>query len=1195
MPEQDRDTQIFMAADVRLEGVNLIEASAGTGKTYSIALLVLRLILEENMPIEKILLVTFTRDAAAEMKLRVRLFIQKALSVAKARAAGAEADTKMDEAIVKTVDRVRPADAIDRLNTALLTFDKAAMFTIHGFCSRILKEYAFETDRIFDAQTMHPSEFNTLLEEVFNQGWRDEVTTLDAIILNPLLANGLTREKMYNLVKEALSGKIIYLGSRQLQDPQEIKGDLIQNMMRCLQPYQDRLDVLKANVQEKEEALTSHVDANRADWLAQTESANNTIKTGIPKLLDDATGKLIKVFTIKTPQYGYEFFKDDKVLEDCITQYEKAVTDLNSLTKKIKENKDALERDAKMMCSVLAKIIYSRVAQQLNRLKQQEGFTTYDDMIEDLHRTVCYNGTEAARMTRTESLIRTLQSRYGAVFIDEFQDTDRQQYEIFSTLFHADPALVQHVVFYIGDPKQSIYAFRKADLETYFRARSQSQNHVMNTNFRSSDKYIAAMNDFFNPSGNFDTFKSDQMRYYNVDAPTPPRTGGIFYQGKALAPLRIMYCQKKTAVFRQTRNLLKHLLYNPDFTFSEERKNIKPSQIGILVRTTSEGRKLRKILAASGIMAVTLSDEKIFQSPQATELLYILEAVENINRGNIYRAMMTTTAGFSWGEVRTLNTEALFQKFRAYMEIWKNGGVYVFLRHFLQDTAVVKRSVRGDLPNAERLLSDQFQLMEILHDAETDKHYMPHELIEWFKKAIEGEAQSEDEYIQRIESDEEAVKIITIHRAKGLEYDIVIAPFLDMKYSTYHDNKQFSKKEQYYVADRKLLESDAEQITKNQEDQENLRLLYVALTRARYHCYVFRNCAEKGTVALKYILDAFQQEQTASSDIRLLAPEDLNDDITGNVHYEADAPEWADAPKKSAGATEGDEREEMQDTPIPVVDIPDRHWQKTSYSGLNPKHDIMIRVKTEAGDNEYDQFVFRQIRSGAQAGNFLHELLERIDFSDDTRWAAKIGSLIKRYPGIIRTDNPEHKIMQLIHHAVHTALSDGAKTFMLNEVIFSSRIQEMEFDMPLTEVNLAQFPESLEGGKIPLRIRKEGGLTGILNGKIDLFFAHGGRYYLLDWKSNHLGNQPEAYHAEAVASAMEEHNYYLQYYLYCLAAYRYLKQRLPGFDYAQHFGGVYYLFLRGMRTGTSYGIYHHRPLEEDLIRLEALLLLPAYS
>jgi exodeoxyribonuclease V beta subunit len=1182
------NAQIFKASEVALDGINLIEASAGTGKTYSIALLVLRLIVQKNTPIEKILLVTFTRDAAAEMKLRVRLFIRKALNVAK----GLE-DDEVDEAIREVVGTVTNEEAINRLNNALLTFDKAAIYTIHSFCSKILKEYAFETERIFNAATMHPSEFNELFEEVFNQGWRDEITTLPAEILGSLLANKLSRETVSKLVKDALAGKRIFLGDRQNENLEIAKNQLIQELLQYQISSEPQLEVLTENKQEKHDALSNYVNSKKPEWLTKADlHKSNTVRNKIPIKLEESPLDLITILRNKSPQYAYEFFKDDATLESLINDYNLASDLLKNLQNTIKTNSESLERAALLLISVLASIIYRQVLQRINNKKQVEGYTTYDDMIDDLHRTVCYRGDDISRQNRSQLLIQTLQNRYEAVFIDEFQDTDRQQYEIFSTLFHSSGGAVDHVVFYIGDPKQSIYAFRKADLNTYFRARAQSKNHVMNVNYRSSEKYISAMNFFFNAEGDFDTFRSDQMRYYHVEAPETPKEGGLLYRSSFLSPLRILSCHKRDNIFREARNLVKHLLFNPDFSFSSAGKKIKPSQIGILVRTSIEGRKLRNMLAKSGIIAVTLSDEKIFHSPHSSELLYILEAAENITKGNIKRAMITEVAGFSWQELDVLNMESLFQRFRSYMETWKSKGVYVFLRQFLQDTAIIKRGLEGSLPNADRQLSDIFQLMEILHEAETDKHYTPQELIDWFKKAIEGEAKSEDEYIQRIESDDEAVKIITIHRAKGLEYDIVIAPFLDMKYRTSHKTKQFSENEQYYIADTKLLDSASNQITKLQEDQENLRLLYVALTRAKYHCYVLRNKGEKGETALTYILDNFLLQNTLSPDIRLLAPEDLDDDkFKMNIHYEPDAPEFIDPPRKPVQRTTEEATKTISLTPIPRIEIPDQYWQKTSYSGLNPKHDTLIRLKKEVGDDEYDQFVFRQIRSGAQAGNFLHELLERIDFSEEAGWGYKISSMIKRYPGIIKTENAEDKIVQVIRHAIHTNLHDGEKIFTLSEVKLPFRIQEMEFDVPLADVDLRLFPESLENGKIPFRIKREDKIAGILNGKIDLFFEHEGRYYLLDWKSNHLGNQKEDYHDEALAGAMEEHNYYLQYYLYCLAMYRYLKLRLPGFDYEKHFGGVYYLFLRGMRTGSSYGIYNHRPALEDLMELDRLLLL----
>ena len=1143
----------FDTAKVLLQEINLIEASAGTGKTYSIAILALRLILEKDIPIEKILMVTFTRDAAAEMELRVRAFIRVALVYART---GKIEDTTIKKIVDDFSDNEK---AIERLQKALQSFDKASIFTIHGFCARILKEFSFECGQRFKAAAMEPDVLEELTLDAFNQAWREKVTTLSLDTFRLLLEYQCNRDKMLGLVEGHLMGKRIYI-------PDDMRGgfDLVRE---CQQ-----------EIALKEQELRDEIEENFDIWVENADQLTGHAKTQLAPLLrardlDKLYDKILKSYTTK-------YIKD--TLGPAVVE----------IAEKLDEEQERLRQLIISGFNEIAIECAEYVESRLVDARAREGQVTFDDMIAGLHRAVCGTTGEDASQN---NLVQILRERYSAVFIDEFQDTDKMQYEIFSTIFSASETKSRVVIFYIGDPKQSIYAFRKADLQTYFRA-AEEVDHIyrMNINYRSSENYIHAMNTFFCADESLDVFLWEQMIYYPVEAPVEKKkTGGLLFDNTLLAPLRIMGCSNKETINLSVANLVQQLLLDPRFAIRKEQNEsrIRAGQIGILVRSSTQGRAIRKLLTKKGIPSVTVSDEKIFQSAEANEMLHILEAVENIKIGNIYRAMVTTIAGFDWHELVMLDKDQLLQQFRSYQELWINKGVYIFLRQFLTDVELLKRKLEGKIKNADRKLSDVFQLMEILHEAETDKNYTTQETIFWLKKAIEGESTSEDQYLQRIESDDQAVKIITIHSAKGLEYDIVIAPSLDMESIKMIPTTQFYYEGSYYTADKDLLggvaQADLKAASELQEKQENMRLLYVALTRAKYHCYIMSNYGVKTISSLRHLLVPFLTLNQPTELIRTINIDSKNKLFEDHVNQDPNPPELQQLPPVTEIPVPP---ESYEFTEIPDIRLPDRYWQKTSYSGLNPPHETLIRIKTEAGEDEYDQFVFRQIRSGAQAGNFLHELLERIDFSDNTRWLSKAIGMINRYPGIIKTEEPEQKILQLLDHIVHTTLQDGEKTFTLNEVGFPARIQEMEFDMPLTDVDLKKFPESLEEGNIPLRIRKEGGLTGILNGKIDLFFEHDGRFYLLDWKSNHLGNQPEAYHTEALASAMEEHNYYLQYYLYCLAACRYLQQRLPGFDYEKHFGGVYYLFVRGIRKGTNFGIYYHRPLLKDITNMEQILL-----
>ncbi|MFN9710078.1 MAG: UvrD-helicase domain-containing protein [Bacteroidota bacterium] len=1135
----------FDPVRVSLQGSNLIEASAGTGKTYSIAILTLRFILQLGYRVDQILMVTYTKDAAAEMELRVRDFMRDALQIA----LGNEAD--MDKNIVEIVKSVPDhALVIERLRAALAQYDKAAVYTIHGFCSRILNEFAFESGSAFRSENMSPDVYNLLFEDAFNQAWREKITVRSELDIRLLITYNHTRKKLLNLVKGALNGKQLFLPDGSDDDFRRIpeKHDEILDTQQAIRDViEERMDMWAANA--------ANMKGRGVHYLKAALNSRDE---------DDLYKKI-------TTSYDKEYIRlniDQDVIE---------------LAKRLVRLKQELENLVAVMFTSLAIESAEYVQQRLMRIRSEQGKITFDDMILELHRAICEDEGGAL-------LAEKIRHKYKAVFIDEFQDTDRQQYEIFSTIFQNSGIAGTYPLFYIGDPKQSIYAFRKADLQTYFRASEEVDYvHRMNQNFRSSAAYIDAMNAFFIPEPDFDVFDSPKMRYHPVSAPKErPRNGGLYYNEQSLAPLRLMYCANAEAIYGSVVDLVLRLLADDKFKIGndEQHNRVRAGQIGILVRNNKDGQKLKALFSDKKIPAVTVSDSKVFESEEAQELVYILKAAAEISRGNIHRALLTKIAGFEWQELLFLQEDELLQQFREYQEVWEHKGIYVFLRQFVRDVQVVKRQLSGQMTNADRRMSNLFQLMEMLHSAEQDKNYHATELITWLSKGIAGEFSGENEYLQRIESDEQAVKIVTIHSSKGLEYDVVIAPFLEMKpYDG--DTVTFFNECGYFTADKHFIDPVLDSLAGKQELQEQMRLLYVAVTRARYHAYIFSHTNADINSPLQRLLQPLFAANTPLNCIRLiLSAEKVPDYLLNYVNIEPAPPELS---QDVILRIQEDMELPGKFAELPELKIPDKHWEKTSYSSLSPRHEHLLRATTDLKEGAYDQFVFQQIRKGAQSGNMLHDLFERIDFTDDRYWPRVIQNAINRYPGTGVKEEHEAMMRQLLFEVTQTILPDIAGGFSLDQVSFQKRLSELEFDLPLSDIDLDAFPEMMEG-RIPMRIHRGRSLTGILNGKIDLFFEHNGCYYLLDWKSNHLGNRPEDYHAAALAETMEAHNYYLQYYFYSLALYRYLRLRIPGFDYSQQFGGVYYLFVRGMRKGTDYGIYYHKPALNDLSSLETLLL-----
>ena len=1145
----------FNAEIVDLAGSNLIEASAGTGKTYSIALLTLRLIIEKKIPIEKILMVTFTKAAVAELEIRVRAFVRMALKVARDEAIG---DTTITNLVQNQIQLQGKEEVDKNLDTAQLFLDETSVLTIHSFCQRTLSEFSFETGQIFGAETITPDEYNQMMEDSFNEYWRINVTTIRLSILKRLMSLGLNYDDILDLVKKSLSGKMLFSN---IPMPANFLSDA----------YLDELllweNDSKGRIIGIQEEIINSVLVNRQNLILQLEDNTYGKKSIFLTLLqndiwDEKTKILFLDNLYDKVETGYVVSIFGAYLNDVIT--------LNEL-------RDEIVKRFKEEVNQIAMAAIGSVKNSILEQKKSRGIITFDDMIGLLYKAVVegqYN----------QQLITSLQKKYDAVFIDEFQDTDKEQYAIFDKLFGQEK-----ILFYIGDPKQSIYAFRKADIFTYFNAKNSVQNlHLMNTNYRSTEEYIKAMNDFFMPDPNFDTFYfnndptlQNAIGYINVGSPNPNTKGQFLRNGEAFKPIIVSEHEKKKFLRVSVKGIIADLFTIGKYTIVKdgEPRAIKPSDIGILVRSNKEAKVMKSILASLRIPSVTIDDTRLLASNEARQLFYILEAVNEISRANINRALLSKIGGYTDNDLLILDEEAILLQFKTYQESWIKNGVYTMLKQFASDHKVYERLYDSNAENPERTISNIQQLIEILHKITVKKNYESKELIQWLKKGMEGDAREGDEYEQRLESDQDAVQIVTIHKSKGLEYNIVIAPHLDLL----ADQEVFTTGSfrdpisgEYFVMNKNLMTDEQMELYKMQSEQENRRLIYVAITRARYQCFItINNTGYYSSSSLKKFIykdkDPNDKKEKANT-----KPNPL-------VNF------WV-----PPASIRGFSYMNPDTTAKPVYAVADNfhlenvNWIKTSYSGLNPEHDPVIKPKTSITfAAAYDKFAFQDLKKGAHTGNLLHYIFEHIDFTNPPdAWKFTVEQAMKRLSGSTNEDYCNN-IIELLKQ-VTSATMPGGNSFTLNQVTKDKRINELEFDFLLSPFHTDKL-QALSNEVHPFHIKTITELEGIMNGKIDLFFEHEGKYYILDWKSNFLGNSLEFYGEDAVKAAMYENNYNLQYLIYTVALTKYLKLRKPDFDYDKDFGGVIYLFLRGVRVEGQTGIYVTKPAKELIKQMKEII------
>jgi exodeoxyribonuclease V beta subunit len=1120
----------FDVKKVDLEGSNLIEASAGTGKTYSIGILTLRLIIEKDMPVNKILMVTFTNAAVAELEGRIRKFIRLALQYL-----DGSINAKNTDGINELIDLIKKNKSLnddiirERLKKSERILDETPVMTIHSFCHSILTEYAFECNQMYGTEALHS--IDEIISDVVHDFWRKEITKMDADILallfNPTVMVGdksrkrLSIDSLIDVVKNELNGQ---------KFEAEINDDL-----KILKDANENWEIHYENTDWKER-LEKHLDTKgiryKSDqckkWIQESVNRANFYS----KIKKDSAAYVQKIFA-----------KEKEI-----------ISNIEGLT-------------LKFINFLYIKVINYSLKKVKDYLRVNKLMTT-DELITKVHRSLIKNPehNNVSEVQSREILIAELRAKYSAVFIDEFQDTDKEQFEIFDTLFGNH----ETILFYIGDPKQSIYGWRKADLNTYFDAKTNSRVHLMNTNYRSSKNYIAAMNEFFQPQEDFDTFhyknkdKNNIIDYIKVEAKKNPEN--IILNKKEIKPLILYSDNPKADVIKKNTAIL---IYNLLTDGTLKNKTIKPGSIAVLVRKKREGKDIKKELQKYNIPSVTLDSDKIFNSGEAENIGYILETVIELSWKGINKALLNNFTGKSYEDLLEADEKTALDRFKKYQEIWAEKGVYSMLLQFLEDYRVKQHLLSGDLSGGDRILSNFYQVSELLQKAESENNYSKKDLLKFLLRNIEDENE-DDEYIQRIENDKEAVTILTIHKSKGLEFDIVIAPFMDLDVKEKGAFTSFRNKNNEYVFVPNKQLGDHEDRWKEQTEQENRRLLYVAVTRAKYACFLFKKKENKTATTLSPFYKALLDKDKKNIDIKTF---DLS--VNYNEKYISE---------KHSDLT-------VIDINIPDLNLKDKHFRKMSYSHLAGDHVYHPKeYKSEGYEDSYEQFIFKDLARGIKAGDMLHNIFEFIDFSDDEdlKWEKVIEQSLSRFLPKDNNEKTQEKLLQMVKTVLKTKINIGNDSFSLSEIERTKRITELEFDFITKRFkikSLSELENNLPAG-YQISHKQNEDIEGLLHGFIDLFFEHEGKYYILDWKSNFLGDMTEDYSKEKMIQAMSESNYHLQYLIYTLAVKKYLSLKNDNFDYDAQFGGVIYIFLRGVREEEDKGIFTFKPEIEAIQKIE---------
>lgn len=1169
-------------------GRSLIQASAGTGKTWTIAALYLRLLLEEERQPPEIIVTTFTDLAAQELRERIRSRIGEALRWAEEAAGGSGEEANRQEQVAGEGCPGAQADPVrtwlaarwdgaegaarrrldrNRLKLALVELDRAPIGTLHQLCRRILADFPFDCGSAFRAGELIDGaslvrELVDDMKRMLGQG-EGELSPED----QKLWAE---RAKLPKLVKELLAPGVVV---RTISDGET-------------------------------EALFDPQAADRLRaWLSEAmfKKKNGKLPTRMQALLEyiDAGGAA-----------------DGEVL--------KKLADLREVVRRPPEmdlRPESLERED--TAAVLAwadsavdwidklesKPLMDALAAWQERLREwarvrlaDRGQASFDALIETVHDALLGDGG---------SLAEKLSKAWPVALVDEFQDTDGLQYAILDRIYRAGGTLRGRLVM-IGDPKQAIYRFRGGDIHAYLGASVTATDTLrLGTNHRSSPALLAGFNEFFEEAGSvLSSKRGHEIRYEPVAAPAGRDNRYCLAGEPVVQALEIHYWpdppdaapERTEAALQACAN---HIVALLGTGYAIEGKPLEPRNLAVLVPKNKHLTRLRELLDARGVPCVSASRTSVFGSTWVRELRIALHAVlHHRDEGAVCAALAGAFCGQGWEDLLRLAEDAeawqeIAGRFEALDRLWQARGVLAVVQRLAHDAGPLLLG----RPDAERALTDLRHLGELLQQ-QAEQAPGRAELLAWLAEAagdgVDGEDAASERQL-RLESEAARVTLMTIHASKGLEFDVVLLPL--MWHNTAHPHDAFVTVHDDMSGGR-VLSVDPEALARHeQEDQdERFRLLYVAMTRARHACHVYALPPHRAQNAKSK--EPLADPKRAPLDVlleRLLAEGQPACSLQ-HVAWHAGAWDWPEARWAGAPAEAAAER-------TALAPPPDAAWEGLySYSALTRGASLELLEEGAAGDEEepaaplpgeagraaavasepqpagaapHAALAMLADVGGVHFGNAVHAIFELREHG--VPMAAQ-GELIGRCLAAegVRSPSlaPEELVARLaerLQQVLDAPLLPGSD-LSLGALPAAAQRAEMEFDFVLDDVSLAR----LRAASPLVPPGRSGILRGFMNGKIDLVFEHAGRFHVLDYKTNRSGKGLALadYAPAGLDRVMAEHHYPFQALLYTVALDRYLRARLPGYRRERHLGEAIYLFVRavGIAPGAmpEAGVWTHR-------------------
>ena len=1205
-------------------GIRLIEASAGTGKTFSLSHLVLRLLTEKEYSINEILVVSFTEATASEIKARIIERLILALKIIESINTTVKPH-KIDNVLNEWVDlnitsKERALYIASLLLEALERIDNADITTIHGFCSKTLRREAIENGNNLNPTIEKDS--NSLINEIVEEYWKKEILEIEISELKGLFKSNFNRK---NLI-EVLSSLDNDPNNSFKQTFNDLKIE--ESLSNQLNNYSESLWIKFTTIweekgQELEDSFREIAKDLRSQGIKDTKPYSSKPRKNRYELLSNWIEEYKEK---KRPSY------EDIQNQNLINEYfhPKNIYQLD-----MKHKIDSCSKEMEPILDIIGDLYDSPgefvwehallwTKRELEKRKSKKGLINYSDLLKLLD-PKNQNSNAIKDEVNHNNIYKNLEQRYKVALIDEFQDTDPVQLRLLKKAFGNRSS---HLLLMIGDPKQAIYSFRGGSLNTYMKAREAcDQIHLMNANYRSTKSLILTLNKLFldglirsnlstqelNPCSQEDLLELNGIK-------EPFKVLNLIVTNQKEKAQRIKLDSKSKIEDKIPKVIGSYLLE----LLSNNPKDLNPSDICILVNRHDQAKNIHSYLSKIRIPSQLLSNENIFTREGAQILqIFINCIVSPHNQQKL--ALLACSELMQWKKEKLIKSkidgdfDSLSSKFYELSKLFPTIGLLGCLSNFLEGKSI------ADLSNRGTLLGDLYQSSQLVDEQIHRQKFNALRASQWLSsQRFQSIEQIPEEYQPNSAISNSSVNIITIHKSKGLQFKIVICPYLwqkppDRKSHLWKDNQNLliSKK---YKWNKKY--SSYQDFIRKESLNEAERLAYVAFTRAKKQLIVlWANAAGQegnplsgflfGSESINLKIEDHTKEMMENSFTKRELKVDIQDIkiIETNKTWSQPKSEV----KLSLGAIPTHQFENSwgrysfskwithKNDELILKDLSDELNEDHEFKGeiediSFQEIDHLLVEKDQSIDRLEDQTWSKEspigdFPKGPIAGTCLHKILERIDFNDIEN-QLKVSTIIEEELNIVNISNSFIKpINILLKRIANIPLGGPLGKFKMKNLNTKSSIKELKFDIPICHeanpINTLElssiFKEDVQNKYgsdyinklIDLKINSSGFLTG----SIDQVFADNpnheiAKWWVLDWKSNWIGSSlskehrsscgPSNYSISRMDEEMYHHHYPLQAHIYLLALHRFLNWRLPDYSPQKHLGGYIYVFLRGL-------------------------------